>query len=725
VKASLRRAGELRARRERDVRAHGRLWRDRPLGNMICAERHRETAHAMSDLSATSHSTFDAPSALAGETDARIPITLGVTGHRSLRPDEHDDIAASFRLLLARLKREAPDSPIVLLTSLAEGADRLVSRIALGEGVRLIAVLPLAQDSYERDFADRGSRDELRALLADPRMEQCIVTPMLSSHADAPGAARDLQYLLAGSYVARNSDVLIALWDGAPSRGTGGSAQIVSFRRSGRLDADADIRAALAAAPAPFRIADAPLDAPQTGLVYHIAVSRAGDSRPSDPTASDWLVPAPYDASAGLRERFVRMNMSTLRHRNELNREGVAYRRRRDGRVARSDAMLTAGQTTPSSRDGRAPALLATLRASFAITNSLAIEHQKSIYRTMLLLFGMIGIATISLLLRNLANTEEARRLCLAGYLLLLTVADLAYLRARWRRSQDRFQDYRAIAEGLRVQFFWRLAGSARAVSDYYLRKQRSELRWIRDVLRVCALRAQPLAASDFAAVQRLWVKEQRGYYDRAARRDGLRRRRQRTIGSALVLLSLGATIKWLWDSAEGRIAYIAIAVLAALVLAAHCAYEIASAAGEAESSTESSLRDTIALGLLSACVAFALYATLVFGGPIIASRLPLLTLGDSPLEWMLAAIGITALVGTFAHAYANVRAFGEHQKQYDRMKELFEAADEALERAATTAVSVDADRILCDLGCEALAEHADWLLLHRARPIELPTAEI
>lgn len=661
----------------------------------------------------------------AGEPDARIPIVVGVTGHRSLRAADHDEIGARTRLVLARLKREAPDSPIVLLTSLAEGADRVVTRIALGEGVRIIAVLPLAQESYERDFADSKSRDEFRVLLADPRVEQCIVAPKLSSAADAPGEARDIQYLLAGSFVARNSDVLIALWDGAPSRGTGGSAQIVSFRRTGRLDADAGIQAAFAAAPAPFRIADAPLDAPQTGLIYHIAVSRASGAPPADTTASDWLVPAPYHTSARMRERFVRMNLSTLHHRNELNREGAAYRRRHSGRVAKADAMLTAGQTTPSSRDARAPRLLATLRASFAIADSLAIEHQKSIYRTMLALFAMIAIATISLVLRNLAITDEARRLCLAGYLLLLTIADLAYLRTRRRRSQDRFQDYRAIAEGLRVQLFWRLAGSARAVSDYYLRKQRSELRWIRDVLRVSALRAGPLAASDVAAVQRLWVKDQRAYYDRAGSRDGLRRRRQRTIGSALVLLSLGATIKWLWDSAEGQLAFIAIAVLAALVLGAHCAHEVANAMGEAESPTESSLRDMIALGLLSACVALAFYSTLVFGGPIIASQLPRLAIGDAPFDWMLAAIGITALVGTFAHAYANVRAFGEHQKQYDRMKELFQAADEALERAGTTATSADADRILLDLGCEALAEHADWLLLHRARPIELPTAEL
>jgi hypothetical protein len=343
----------------------------------------------------------------------------------------------------------------------------------------------------------------------------------------------------------------------------------------------------------------------------------------------------------------------------------------------------------------------------------------------MLALFAMIALATISLVLRDLATTDEARRLCLAGYLLLLTIADVAYLRTRWRRSQDRFQDYRAIAEGLRVQFFWRLAGSALAVSEYYLRKQRSELRWIRDALRVCALRASPLAARDLAAVHRLWVKAQRAYYARAARRDGMRRRRQRSIGSALVLLSLAATIRWLWDSAEGHVVFIAVAILAALVLASHCAYGIANAAGEAASLADGALRNTIALALLSACAALAFYATLVLGGPIIASQLPRLSIGDTPLEWMLAAISITALVGTFAHAYANVRAFGEHQKQYDRMTELFQAADEALERGAATAASADAERILLDLGCEALAEHADWLLLHRARPIELPTAEL
>jgi hypothetical protein len=693
---------------------------------MICADSLRELAQPMSHPTATSRSTHAAELSALGSSqpDGRIPVVLGVTGHRTLRQGDEDAITARLRTLLALIKHEAPHTPVVLLSALAEGADRLVARVALREGATLIAVLPLEKNDYEADFADTRSRDDFRGLLADPRTEQCIVAPQLDAASNTLGSARDLQYLLAGLFIARNSDVLIALWDGAPSRGLGGSADIVDFRYTGRLAADPVVRARVASAPDPFRIDDAPLDAPQTGLVYHIPVSRSNDAPSTDPSTGGWMISASYDTPA-LRERFVRTNMSTLHHRDALNREGAAYRQRQSGRVAESDAMLTPGQTTPSTRDADAPRALAGVRAAFATADSLAIEHQKSIYRTMIALFGMIAVATILLVMRNLATSDDARRICLAGYLLLLTLADLAYLRTRRRKSQDRFQDYRALAEGLRVQFFWRLAGSRRAASDYYLRKQRSELRWIRDVLRVCALRAAPLSAGDHPAVQRLWVKDQRAYYDRAGQRDGQRRRRQRTIGSALVLLSLGATIKWLWDFAEGRVAFMAIAAFAAIVLASHAVYEIVNATSEAESPTTRSLRDMISLGLLSAAVAFAFYATLVIGGPKVTSHLPRLSIGDTPLEWMLAAIGITALIGTFAHAYANVRAFGEHQKQYERMEELFHSANESLDRAEASAAPADADRVLFDLGCEALAEHADWLLLHRARPIELPTAEL
>lgn len=648
--------------------------------------------------------------------DGRLPIMLGVTGHRAIRGGDEDGIAGQIRALLARLQHDCPHSPMVLLTSLAEGADRLAARVALGAGARLIAVLPLAETSYASDFASDASRADFRLLLA--KADRCITMPILDPGADVPGDARNVQYLLSGLFIARHSDVLIALWDGNAARGTGGTAQVVAFRQTGRLEAEPRVRAALAASPDPFGVIDAPLDAPQTGLVYHVPAARPDAVAPS--SASSWLVPPLHDATARSRDRFVDRSLTTLRHRDSFNGEGMRSRARHAARIDAARSLLTRGELS-------APRALDDLRETYALADAMAVRHQRSMYRLLIALFVLVAVATISLLLRNLATTDAARRAYLAGYLLLLAVADLAYLRTRTRKSQDRFQDYRALAEGLRVQFFWRLAGSTRAAADYYLRKQRTELRWIRDALRVCALGSTSSRDGDIEAVQRLWVEEQRDYYHRASHRDGRRRRRYRAIGSALVLLSLVATVAWLWSISRSASVYLAIAAGAALVLVAHCVYEVIAALRESNSTDRGTLRDMARAGVLSVVVAIALYAALAYGGPLLAGRAPGFAIGNSPLEWMLGAIGLTALLGTFAHAYANIRAFGEHQKQYERMEELFRTADDALTRASPG--SDDArrtiDRVLFDLGREALAEHADWLLLHRARPIELPTAEI
>jgi hypothetical protein len=60
-------------------------------------------------------------------------------------------------------------------------------------------------------------------------------------------------------------------------------------------------------------------------------------------------------------------------------------------------------------------------------------------------------------------------------------------------RSASRFQDYRALAEALRVQVFW-AAATPEAVADSYLRKQSGELGWIQFALRGPALWATAAA---------------------------------------------------------------------------------------------------------------------------------------------------------------------------------------------------------------------------------------
>ena len=80
---------------------------------------------------------------------ARIPLILGVTGHRDLRLEDREILASRIRDVIWELRRDYPETPLVLLSPLNEGADRLVAEVALAPelGVRLIAVMPWAESN--------------------------------------------------------------------------------------------------------------------------------------------------------------------------------------------------------------------------------------------------------------------------------------------------------------------------------------------------------------------------------------------------------------------------------------------------------------------------------------------------------------------------------------------------------------------------------------------------
>jgi hypothetical protein len=158
-------------------------------------------------------------------------LLIGVTGHRDIDPADRalgDVVVSGMRAVCAR-RREAP---VVVVSSLAEGADRLIAQAAMtGLGAALVAPLPLPPDEYEKDFPSPESRRELRRLLA--AAATWFVLP--GGEGSPAGEARSCCYARAGAYVARHSNVLVALWDGKPSRGTGGTADVVAWRRDGRV----------------------------------------------------------------------------------------------------------------------------------------------------------------------------------------------------------------------------------------------------------------------------------------------------------------------------------------------------------------------------------------------------------------------------------------------------------------------------------------------------------
>jgi hypothetical protein len=143
--------------------------------------------------------------------------TVGVTGHRQLpemaRTHAEQTIASMLRGLAA---------PVVGLSSLAEGADQIFADVLLRGGGTLHAVLPCW--GYAGTFGEIG-RQNYQRLLGAARSVTTLAYAKPSEEA----------FDAAGQYIAEPCDLLIAVWDGQPAQGKGGTADAVAHaRRLGR-----------------------------------------------------------------------------------------------------------------------------------------------------------------------------------------------------------------------------------------------------------------------------------------------------------------------------------------------------------------------------------------------------------------------------------------------------------------------------------------------------------
>ena len=149
---------------------------------------------------------------------------IGVTGHRCLA--DLKSLRAGVEKALNRIERIFPAEPFTVVSALAEGADRLVARRILARpNARLVVPLPLPQSDYMTDFASAASREEFVDLLA--RADEVILMP--------PASSREQAYAAASQYVLHHCTVLIAVWDGKPAQGPGGTGEIVSQARANNL----------------------------------------------------------------------------------------------------------------------------------------------------------------------------------------------------------------------------------------------------------------------------------------------------------------------------------------------------------------------------------------------------------------------------------------------------------------------------------------------------------
>lgn len=173
--------------------------------------------------------------AVENHADGRIPfrIRIGVTGHRTLESNALLDatVRKQIRRVYDLLPSANTDVRLSVVSQLADGADRLVVLQVLAEAeerdheARSEVILPLAYDDY---VAVQGfsvpSREEFDRLLAGAVAQS---TP--GEQRSDTSEARATAYEEAGHQLVARCDVLVAIWDGEPSGGRGGTAETLLY----------------------------------------------------------------------------------------------------------------------------------------------------------------------------------------------------------------------------------------------------------------------------------------------------------------------------------------------------------------------------------------------------------------------------------------------------------------------------------------------------------------
>jgi hypothetical protein len=575
----------------------------------------------------------------------KIPFVIGVAGHRDLVTEELPAIRTAVEQLLRVLRDAHSDVRLQLLCSMAEGADLLVAEIAGGLGIDVVALLPFSQAQCRADLTTDTAREVFdRALVRAERLELPAPEGVSVDDLSHDKVARDRQFERAGMLVARYCSLLIALWDGVPTEHSAGTARVVDFRRSGMLGRpDADI--------------DLLLSAEDNDLTYEIRCSRRATREARDDERGVHVLGfVSGGRNHGSIEQGVPAALGTLLERTaDFNRDVDQYGRQ----------IAAKGRRLAPASPYDTPESLVYVDRLFMGADWLGTHFQRCFTRALILRYALWAVLAFLLLA---FKKEHGGLLGLGTIVGVLIVFGLGWLLALWAHGRSwhrRYLDYRALAEGLRVDFYWELAGvrgqfDGEFAHESFLQKQDVELEWIRAAMRAvnlrCALCPRVAWPSGFAHTFAAWV----GDPDPVNGSGQLRyyRLRSRKL---------------------------------------HHRQEVA----------EHIARGMLVAGL-SLGVVLAVDAVLqIWASPFLSTAV------RSGLLWALALLTV---YGAIFEIYLGEKADRSLIRQYRYMDRLFSFAARELRSARSNRQKL---RILRSLGHACLAEHAQWILAHRDKRIE------
>jgi hypothetical protein len=571
----------------------------------------------------------------------KIPFMVGIVGHRDLVPDEVPQIRAAVAKLLTRLRQDFPDVPLRLLCSMAAGADLLVAEAAAEIGIAIVALLPYARSLCREDLEAEGDRTAFDRLcdMSDV-VELSLPDGVSASDVGRAGEHRDRQLQRAGSIIARYSGLMIAIWDGLNTDYRAGTARAIQFRREGGMPSGE-----FAVSPR-----DVLLSPQDDDLNFEIRCSRL-----SLPSRREVAVVGFTGADSLGGEEYPRALCTTLERLAEFNRDVEEF----GDDIARKGRRLSQPSPTPI------PTTLWYLDRLFSAANWMGGYYRRCFTWALKARYGLWAIMAFLLITFKKESVGTIAIVAILGVLAVFLSGTLLAMWAHRRSWHRKYLDYRALAEALRVDFYWELAGVRKEFEgefahESFLQKQDADLQWIRNAMRAVslelAIRPSGNLKEGFPFVYAAWVGDddpvngtgQMLYYRQ--RLQTLTRKQHNSERIDRVLLFAG------------------------LLLAVAFAVDVA-----AQTQSRAFLPEHLR-------------------------------------AWMLWALALVPVYAAIFEIYLNEKADRALIRQYRYMYSLFSFAARELRAATSNERKLE---ILRSLGHACLAEHAQWILAHRDKRIQ------
>jgi len=429
-----------------------------------------------------------------------VPLVVAVTGHRDLLSAEIPAIRKRVKELFTTLRNDYPDRRLQVMSALAEGADQLVAEVALEEGICLVVPLPMQRSVYRDDFGSAESKSRFDALCV--QASDCFELPLVRGSTDEgisePGEQRTLQYAQLGVFLCAHCHILLAVWDGKATDKLGGTGQVVQFHHD-------DIMPGYTPKQEASRLM---LVDDESDLVYHIVCSR---DRPGG-APDEGLEPLDWSWFTKDRDRprsrvMPGQHRLIFEHSAEFSRDAIRHVEAIDAKKYPLYTPDVAAALPPGVED---------INQLFCIADWLAIHFQQKVLLT---LRATHFLAFLMGLMFILYTDVRGLSYYMFAFLLFFLVSATVQYRANRQGWHRKYLDYRALAEGLRVQFFWATAGigndnASKFTHDSFLQTQDPELGWIRNIMRVAGTHSDAARSSSdagLAFVLREWIGDTTG----------------------------------------------------------------------------------------------------------------------------------------------------------------------------------------------------------------------